>query len=568
MAGRLGYAANSQVWGEINPNLSSDLNAFGQTLFDPAPFEIASRIGQGGYSSYRLPGANRWPIAGSMQPAFMQDFYFRIHVVPAVLDVGNVVSEQVHDVVIWNAYLTSNTLEDLSGENTEGVILSGQPNPPFAFAPLAELVWKVAVTPDGPPTVEAVFTWQFTGEPPVQMAVVGNRITAWTFSPDWSDGVTELLSWLTDILPSEIGVEQRRGLRDLPRRAFEFPILASGRDRALLDLALFGWGARIWALPIWHDVQWLPGVVQGSTEVLCETAHRDFSDGGLALLLGDGAAEYEVLEVLTVESDRLQLRSAVASDWPTTVRLYPVRSARLTDQPRMRRVSDNTVRAGISFQVEDYTGWDHTYTLPDYRGWPVLEMRPAETGDLTLSYTRLLQVLDNDISAPYVEDTADLGFTVQAHRWLMEGAEERSQFRGYCYTQSGRQKAVWLPSWMDDLTLAAPFAAGGTSLDVEHVQYGRFAGAKMGRRDLRIELRDGSIWYRRVTGSLELDSETERLGLETFIDQAFDPADVWRISWMALMRLDSDQVEIKHTTDIDGAASAQLLYRGVRDDDI
>ena len=113
---------------------------------------------------------------------FLDDYYFRIHVNPPVLDAGNVVSAQTHEVRIWNAYLEPRTLNDLSSENAEGIQIAGPGTPPMEFEPLRERLWEIAIGVDGPPVVDAAFTWQFTGEPPAALPITGNRVTAWPWS--------------------------------------------------------------------------------------------------------------------------------------------------------------------------------------------------------------------------------------------------------------------------------------------------------------------------------------------------------------------------------------------------
>ncbi|MBN0084789.1 hypothetical protein JTL67_35465, partial [Pseudomonas aeruginosa] len=98
------------------------------------------------------------------------------------------------------------------------------------------------------------------------LVITGNRITAWTLVPDWADGVQESLEWLTELLTSTSGVEQRRSLRLSPRRSFEAEFYAEGRERVLLDLSLAGWGGRIWALPVWPDIQLLASVTAAGAQ--------------------------------------------------------------------------------------------------------------------------------------------------------------------------------------------------------------------------------------------------------------------------------------------------------------
>ena len=497
---------------------------------------------------------------------FLDDYYFRIHVTPPEIDAGNVVSAQTYDVQIWNAYLGPRKLNDLFGDETEGIQISGSGSPPMLFEPLRERQWHISVGVDGPPVVDASFTWQFAGEPPSVLPITGNRVTAWPWAPVWRDAVVERLEWMTDVLTSESGVEQRRACRDLPRRFYQASILAEGADRSLLDLALFGWGSRVWALPIWPDVQWLPSVAAGSPEIDCDTRHRDFTEGGLALLLGDSAVDYEVLEIQTLHDDRIGLRNPVVRDWPSTVRLYPVRTARLTEQPSLTRMTNRAVRGEVEFRLETPCSCPSTHLLPDYRGWPVLEIRPEESRDLTLSYERLGSMLDNDTAPPQIRDRAGISFPVQGHGWLLDGPAQRADWRSLVHSLRGRQGAIWLPTWMDDLDVVGAVATTTAHIDVAHIEYGRFAAGITGRRDLRLELSDGTVRYRRVLGASQLDSGTERLNLAETWDIAFNPEDVRRLSWMTLMRQARDTVELAHITDVEGAARAQLVFRGVRDE--
>jgi hypothetical protein len=106
-----------------------------------------------------------------------------------------------------------------------------------------------------------------------------------------------------------------------------------------------------------------------------------------------------------------------------------------------------------------------------------------------------------------------------------------------------------------------------TTLDVANIGYSRFGKAQPGRRDIRLELWDGRVFLRRLTGVTELDADAERLALDAALGVSVTPAQVARISWLVLCRLDSDSIEIHHETDSEGVASSALVFRGVRDDE-
>lgn len=552
-----------------NLNLTYDHWAFTWVnQFVPSPFVCdTQRAGQAALITHWPVEANGRALNGQRARAYLDDFYYRIHISPARLALGNVVSAQTTAVYLWNAFLEPRTLSAINGLG-EGLLVSGQPAAPLLFPALKELQWQVTVTPDGQPVLDTTVEWAFDNGAEAGLRITANRIIAWSFAPDWADGVVERLTWATDILQSESGVEQRRAIRLAPRREFEASMYVEGRERQLLDLALFGWGSRVWALPIWHEVQLLGvGASAGALSITCSTQYLDFRAGGLAMLRGESAFASETVEIIAVAANSLLLKRATQQAWPVGSRLYPVRSAQLTQQPSLTRLTDTTSSADVQFLVVEPCDWPALMPATLYRGRPVFETRPDEGEDLTSSYQRLLLTLDSGSAIPLMTDTANRAFPVQAHRWLEMGRAERAALRSFIYAMKGRQKAVWLPTHADDLTLVDIVTSVATTLDIANIGYSRFASAKPGRRDIRIVLWDGTVYYRRITGSSEMSNDIERIAIDATFGRQILPADVLRISWLALCRQDSDTVEIEHMTDSEGLAATQLVFRGVRDDE-
>jgi hypothetical protein len=122
---------------------------------------------------------------------------------------------------------------------------------------------------------------------------------------------------------------------------------------------------------------------------------------------------------------------------------------------------------------------------------------------------------------------------------------------------------IWVPSFSADLKPAAAIAAGSTTLPIEWAAYTLFGFGKPNRKDLRIELTDGTVLYRRVTGAAEVGS-TENLTLSSSLDAgSIAPERILAISFMALCTLGSDETEINHQTDADGLATATTGWQAV-----
>lgn len=506
---------------------------------------------------------------GALQEMFGDDFFDRIHVEPQVLNLGNVSSVQQRAVRVWNSYRArALTLIEAALSGGEGIVLTAPGATPLPFAPMSERTWQIAVGTDGPPVISATLSFRFDGFNGIPVVIAGQRIVAWAFAPDWSRGVLERLAWKTDILTSPTQVEQRRGLRSAPRRSFEASMIVDGRERVLLDLAVFGWGGRTWALPIWPDVQWLSTEhALGVRVIACDPRHRDFRVDGLVQLRGKTAFDVEVAEVEAIGGASITLRHPTTKPWPRGTRLYPVRTARLAEPPRITRLTDQAASVSARFDVVEACDWPIVTDAPMYRGYPVLAQRPAETESLSSGWQRPLLTLDNEFGRAFVLDPADWAAPTQAHQWRMHGRVERAAVRSWLYALRGRQHAIWRPTHADDLILVANVSGTATALDVASVGLARFAGLRPGRRDLRIELRGGQAFHRRITAAVALDDDIERLTIDAALGVDMRPRDVQRISFLVLSRGDSDEAEIEHHTDSDGAADASIVLRAVRDPD-
>jgi hypothetical protein len=571
MAVLIGWIDRSPLGGSVNPNITTALNQYTVSYWPP----VAAKVGlvpNGDVVSQLPVSAAPRALDGTRSPAFSDDWYYRVHIRPQRLDLGNVLQAQTTTVKVWNAFFVPKVLTAISGLS-EGLTVQGPTGLPATFAALQEQDWLVNVARQGAGRIDAALTWLFTAAAAPVLPVTGTRVVEWPLLPNWSDGMTERLGWNTQVLRSASGAEQRRALRLAPRRSFEASMLVEGRERALLDAMLAGWGARVWAIPVWPDVQLLPiAVGVGADTIQCATQGRDFRAGGLAMLIGDTAFKVESAEVLTVNANSLTLKRALNNAWPVGTRLFPARAAELVQQPSIKRITDRLSSVEVQFMLAEACDWPAALPTTLYRGAPVFANRPEESEDLTGSWQRLQLELDNSRALPLRTDTAGLGFNAQAHRWMLFGRSEQAAWRSLLYGLRGRQAAMWLPTHAEDLTLQATAGAAASALDVDNAGYSRFlSSAPVGRRDIRIELADGSALHRRITGSTELSADVERLALATPVGVQLVPAgltgaNVSRISYLQLARLDSDDIELHHTTDADGVATCQVMWRGVRDD--
>lgn len=552
----------------VLPGLSIELNQLDPWLWSAASYPAPT--GRTGERHKVAPRAAGRTVRGYIGTSFYDDFYNRVHVTPVVIDLGNLVSEQIRTVAVWNAYLTPQTLSDTPMEGGEGIDIVPPGTLPMEFRPLQEREWQLNISTDGPAIVAASWVFKFAGLDPVTVTITGDRIVPWSFVPDWAEGITERLGWLTDVLPSPTRAEQRRALRLSPTRRFEVRSLLEGPERANFDVAVYSWGGRTWAMPVWPDLVWLAApVAAGAAVIPCDTQHREFVAGGLALLrAGDlqRTRRYEVVEISDVTPDSIILARPTVQAWPRGARLYPLRLAELVGQPQVRRLSDTTAEARYLFDVVEPCDWPAIMPPTAYRGRPVLEQAPDESEEPSFDWERAQLRLDNPTGWGRRTDTAASPATLQQHRWALEGIAARSAHRSLLYALAGRWKELWVPTFAADLKLLDTVGASGTTLAVHAIDYARFGLGRVGRRDIRIELTDGTAFHRRITAAALVDDDTEHLAIDAPLGVEVPPRQVRRISFMALCRSETDQFELVHLTDAEGVARSSLIFRSIRDD--
>lgn len=500
--------------------------------------------------------------AGSALAAFGDDWYHRIHIIPSIIDLGNLVSPVERILEVWNAGFDGQTLDTIDETGTDGLLLSGQPAPPLAFGPLQSRLYTFAAGTRGSPVIDASYRFTFASGVTALLLVTGRRVVVFGMRPDWTSGVTERLEWLTEILEAYDGTEQRVRLRQLPRRAFEYGFLIEGIDARVLDHLLFAWGARIYCLPVWTDVSILTGeATVGSTTLTVQDAtNSDYHAGGLAVLWRSNT-RHEAVEILSIAGDTLTLKLPLAGSWPAGTRVFPARLARLEGEVTVTRPTDTIALGRCRFSVEDITSPTVTDVGPAYQGYRVFEWPPDRSTELEDAWRRKLAIIDYGTGLPAFDDESGSPKIGRTLTWLLTDRVKTTAFRGWLAARAGRANPAWLPTFESDLEVSRTVAATDAGITVRNAGYARFVAADPLRRDLMLRTTAGSF-QRRITGATEISEDEELLSLDAPLGVTLQPEQFLQSSYLELARLDQDAVELHWETD--AVARVQFSTRTLR----
>lgn len=490
-------------------------------------------------------------IEAFIAPTYELDFYHRIWIIPATLNFGYVPSPQVREFHLWNAHRVSKQLDSIDDADATGLTLEAD-TPPVTYLPFEYRAYELEASPIGPPRIEATYAFTFkSGAEVLVLSVVGLRVVGWTFEPNWIEPVLERAAWLTDVQVSRDGNEQRRQLRGGPRVSYEFVFDVEGDARRLLENVLAGAGGRVFALPVWPDLRHLVSVAAAtSTSIdVGDTSGTDFRADGLAVLLGP-ANTFEAVEVESIDAGVLTLKAPLENTWPAGTRVYPARASYMREGRGFAQSTRNYARGLARFETIEEVTRPELDEQTTYRGYPVMTHEPNWRVAPEIDYARKLGEIDYGPGAPFVFDHAGVPLPELRLLWTALDRAQANNLRAFLWARRGRQKALWVPTWADDLRIVGYENAVGL-LDVAHCGIVDNVANITHRKDLRLELVDGTVLYRRITQAQEISSSTERLTLDTPLGQDLEAADFARVSWLMLLRLDQDAVEIAwHTPEI------------------
>lgn len=388
-----------------------------------------------------------------------------------------------------------------------------------------------------------------------------HELPVWGVRPNWSEPIIETLTWQTDVLQSLSGAEQRISQRLAPRRMIEARYNPHEHERTFVDLVMHRLSRIEWMMPLWFDGANLnaPAVV-GSTRLNFDTAYHEFMAGGMAYLVGQDTFSGEAVRIASIDADGIDLVNPLGKAWPSGARIHPMRRGWFEESDHSLltgRLGESNIRFHV-IEGNDLT--DEGEWSIFYDSLPVLSQQPNWSGGIDLDLSFLGDEFDALTGKKRVTDTAGRTFRQQQHEFYMSGAAEQYAFRQMLYRLRGQQKHLWLPTFADDIEVAAPAAVGASSIDVRQMGLTYVGGPSDGREHLIFS--DGQVV--RITSSSPISGQPrERLTLSSGLAAPKRVGD--RASFIEKARLASDSIEIEHIGDTDGFSRATLSFKAVTD---
>lgn len=489
-------------------------------------------------------------VTGFIRPSVNDTFYNRILIEPANLEMGNLLSNQTRNIQVWNGFLDSKELTNFLKTNDEGIFTNEPVDVPYTMRPLELLTYTLSVTTDGPPVIDAILTW-VVGGIKYMARITGRRVVVWPFGPSWDSPLTESLQWLTNILRSFDGSEQRRSLRTKPRRTFSYQFKTAREQSARMENLLWGWQNRTYALPVWTDKTKLQQVTEaGATALQVVTSTFSFTTSNLAVIYG-GPSLMEVVEVESIQPNALSLVRPTQLRWPKGAVVMPVVLGHLPTAVALMRLTSQAVVGSLTFTTNptDTTGYIPAGT-PDvvYDGLEVIMRQPNWVNGLDNTFEYLFDTLDQQTGPITWDTTEDTPRITRRYSWLLRNRTQVRDFRSMLGRLHGMQKTIRVPTWHDDFKITQLIGVADLSIHVAENDFRLMVGSDLARDRIMVRLTDGTTFFRRITG-VSADDQGPILIIDEPFNREIQVNEVKAIHLVMKSRLATDQVDIVWRTD-------------------
>lgn len=475
--------------------------------------------------------------------------YYRIWVVPSLISLENPALLTNIPFILWNAYLVSNSLTSITPTGATGLTLSI--SAPLVFDPVEEQTVNLQVTDAAPAVVDASYLFTFTYGTGILdfEAVLIEWIKEIAEIP-----VTERWSYLTDVIRSWNGTEQRISVRRQPRRFLEFPILLDDdADRRDWYDRLYSYTGSQVLIPFFQYHTYITTASAiGTTQIFFDPAKTDVRASEYVVILRESTEESFVLKLTTLLVNGANLNAALTRATQVGDMIIPAAFGRLVNKTSISMGSvAGSVDLGayiIDFRSQ-FNRPGSVASITTYDSLQVLTELPVVTRSKADEQVDVGPLLIDNESGVYEQRVP------WSHAFIEGGRQyyiprrvspvKMDYWRDFLTATVGGRVSFLMPSWRDDLVLSVIPSAGATQILFSGAGYANKYFAHDTYQRFQFTNPTGDIIYRKASAAIAQPGNTSLVTLDTPL-----PTDVtWSagfvIAYLNRVRI-FDEVELTH----------------------
>lgn len=481
------------------------------------------------------------------------DVYNRVWVIPPVLNFLNPELGAETPFVLWSAWNVKNTITSIAITGTPAIALDR--TTPIVMQESGSKIFNAIISDDAYPEIESLVVFNFDHGTTKYLQVTAQLLLFDRKIPDAT--VEEQYNWLTNILTSYNGTEQRISVRGAPRRIVNatFRLETDDQIQRFQELIYKGNDSGI-GVPMWQYASGLQNDVNIGTNIFeVDLAMTDVRPGDAMLvvdLIDDTNFAVFTVGSVSIGSITALVTSTRAFKAGHTI-LVPLMVGKIQDSSQLKI---DTVWGETSLTVEESTGHD-VVSRPNtpgdlvtyYDSYPVLDKLPLNTANIT-STINSAELIDYDVGKSVKKVNWTYPKLAVTREYVVERLQTVNQmdyWKEFMQAINGSQKPFLMRTFGNDLEIDPASVSFTNSI----VVLGKFYGERLFQRDSHKRLvfhTDQGEYYRKVISVL-VDTTNKKTTLN--LDEPL-PNSVTQnlfVEYLIKMRLTNDQIILTHDVD-------------------
>lgn len=488
-------------------------------------------------------------------PTFLDDYYYRIHIRPGAISLGNLLSSQTRQVEVWNAHFVGKLLSNITDVGLDGIDLGEPIAAPTTFKALESRIYTLSISTNGAPVIDGEYEFHFLGETPT-LRITGRRVVVWPFVPQTK--FREQLQWMTDVMQA-YSAEQRLALRVAPRQTLQYDFQLDQQQYSRAKAISTQWAHRVYGAPIWYEATRVGNLSAGITSIAFNTTNADYRANDI-VLVWENDEKFMAAETTSLTTGGVTLKLPLDQSYSNAF-VMPLRFARTLQGTEFSRMAHTVTRARMAFLVNNNVDLGASIGLVQYRGKDVMTDRSVLISDMSERITRGVDVFDNGSGPVTIDQVRAYPDRTEVLSMDPQNRAETWRMRKWLHARRGKQRTFWLPGWNRDLILLENVGSAVTSITVRPIGYPLYYGTT----DIMVVLNNGTILFNRVLSAATDTNGNEVLSMSGSFGTAFTVADIDLVCFMKHVRLDTDNADITH--DYAGRASCSMTVIEVPEGD-
>ncbi len=537
----------------------------------PAPGDpvdgLATPFGNIAGVTFGVPQVNILPIGGAgpgVARGFAQFYLDELGAFPDPVDFKNITANKERTITLHNTnrFTVDVSAVDLSALSGVSLI---SPGLPVTIESFASQIFTIEADVAGDASFDglAVFT---TTVGTLTVRVLGRRVIVFDAEPQ--RGITERITFLSDLMTSDDGTEQAMSLRLAPRSQLKLKMRHSDNtERAIMINRMLGAMHLPMAVQLWYQARKITSAALSTDTVIqCDTASMEIDIlGDLSFVLPDRTTIEGEVDSFTASAVTLNQQIGVAL--PLGTFMMPLKIGVLNRRAQLATYRTSFEDVDVSFEIFEYL--DIANVDPAFFATHPVDSLPislaklffdgkVRKGRITSDTDRLdgemggiAQARSEPLSRPSQQILVQLNTLADQHAW-----------RRFLHSLRGSWGQFYVPTGTNDLPLDSDFTLGTNTFNVPPIGLTSFVGNVAPRRDVKITIA-GVDYYRRITSVIDnVTFETVTLNSVIPGSGSVTPAEFF-CSWLTLSRLVGDTATFKHKQI--GVSELRFSIRGVID---